>query len=232
MKINVKIPYENAEREYRLWAHEEAKIDFLRDAYRAERCTLSYAAEELVNWLSEAGLSVMAAANGVAHLNGVRGRMEKLPLKTDFSVIIDFAHTPDALSKLLESVRGFRKNGQRIVTVFGCGGDRDPSKRSLMGAIASRLSDFVIITSDNSRSEDTGAIIDEIMSGFDRKCPYKRIDDRKKAIIYAVRNAMKGDIILLCGKGHEEYEIDMSGTHPFSERDIVYSAISDGKDTL
>ncbi len=185
-----------------------------------------------VSVLSEAGLSVMAAANGVAHLNGVRGRMEKLPLKTDFSVIIDFAHTPDALSKLLESVRGFRKNGQRIVTLFGCGGDRDPSKRSLMGAIASRLSDFVIITSDNSRSEDTGAIIDEIMSGFDRKCPYKRIDDRKKAIIYAVRNAMRGDIILLCGKGHEEYEIDMSGTHPFSERDIVYSAISDGKDTL
>ena len=180
-----------------------------------------------VSVLSEAGLSVMAAANGIAHLSGVRGRMEKLPLKTDFSVIIDFAHTPDALSKLLESVRAFRKKGERIVTLFGCGGDRDPSKRSLMGAIASRLSDFVIITSDNSRSEDTGAIIDEIMSGFDRDCPHIRIDDRKKAIIYAVRNAMKGDIILLCGKGHEEYEIDMSGAHPFSERDIVYSALSE-----
>lgn len=185
-----------------------------------------------VSVLSEAGLSVMAASSGIAHLSGVRGRMERLPLDTDFSVIIDFAHTPDALSKLLESVRAFRKTGQRIVTLFGCGGDRDPSKRSLMGAIASRLSDFVIITSDNSRSEDTGAIIDEIMSGFDRKCPHKRIDDRKKAIIYAVKNAAKGDIILLCGKGHEEYEIDMSGTHPFSERDIVYSALDGGEGTV
>ncbi len=185
-----------------------------------------------ISVLSEAGLSVMAASSGVAHLNGVRGRMEKLPLDTDFSVIIDFAHTPDALSKLLLSVRAFRKSGERIVTLFGCGGDRDPSKRSLMGAIASRLSDFVIITSDNSRSENTCEIIDEIMSGFDRKCPHKRIDDRKQAIIYAIRNAMKGDIILLCGKGHEEYEIDMSGTHPFSERDIVYSALNGGGDTV
>lgn len=185
-----------------------------------------------VSVLSESGFSVIAASNGVAHLSGVRGRMEKLPLKTDFSVIIDFAHTPDALSKLLESVRAFRKKGERIVTLFGCGGDRDPSKRSLMGAIASRLSDFVIITSDNSRSENTGAIIDEIMSGFDRDCPFKRIDDRKKAIIYAVRNAMKGDIILLCGKGHEEYEIDMSGARPFSERDIVYSVLSEGESEL
>ena len=180
-----------------------------------------------VSVLSEAGLTVISAAKGVAGLNGVHGRMEKLPLKTDFSVIIDFAHTPDALSKLLESVRAFRKKGERIVTLFGCGGDRDPSKRSLMGAIASRLSDFVIVTADNSRSENTGAIIDEIMSGFDLACPHIRIEDRKQAIIYAVRNAVKGDIILLCGKGHEEYEIDLSGTHPFSERDIVYSALSE-----
>ncbi len=170
------------------------------------------------------GFSEDEASNGVYSLCGVKGRMERLPLDTDFSVFIDFAHTPDALSKLLETVRAFRKPGQRIVTLFGCGGDRDPSKRSLMGAIASRLSDFVIVTADNSRTEDTGEIIDEIMSGFDRNCPHARIENRKEAIYYAVQNAGKGDIILLCGKGHEEYEIDRSGQHPFSERDTVFSA--------
>jgi UDP-N-acetylmuramoyl-L-alanyl-D-glutamate--2,6-diaminopimelate ligase len=176
--------------------------------------------------LKEAGLTEKQISSGIASLKGVRGRMERLPIEKDFSVFIDFAHTPDALAKLLESVRRFKRSEQRIVTLFGCGGDRDPSKRSLMGAIASRLSDFVIITGDNSRSENPKSIIDEIMTGFDKKCPYKRIDDRREAIIYAVENADKGDIILLCGKGHEEYEIDINGQHPFSERDIVYSVVN------
>ncbi len=174
--------------------------------------------------LSLLGFSDAEAAEGVYSLHGVKGRMEKLPIDKNFSVFIDFAHTPDALSKLLETVRAFRNPGQRIVTLFGCGGDRDPSKRSLMGAIASRLSDFVIVTADNSRTENTGDIIDEIMRGFDKKCPHVRIEDRRKAIYYAVQNAGKGDIILLCGKGHEEYEIDKSGMHPFSERETVYAA--------
>lgn len=177
--------------------------------------------------LKELGLTQGEIKNGIQALHGVRGRMEKLPINADFSVFIDFAHTPDALQKLLETVNNFKRDGQRTVTLFGCGGDRDASKRSLMGAIASRLSDFVIITGDNSRSEKTSAIIDGIMSGFDKSCPYKIIPDRKSAIRFAVENADKGDVILLCGKGHEEYEIDINGIRPFSEREIVYKVLKE-----
>ena len=176
--------------------------------------------------LKELGLSLNEIKSGIYALHGVNGRMERLPTCGDFSVFIDFAHTPDALQKLLETVNQFKKNGQRTVTLFGCGGDRDRSKRSLMGAIASRLSDFVIITGDNSRSENKEAIINDILSGFDKKCPHTVIYDRKEAISFAVENADKGDIILLCGKGHEEYEIDEKGTHPFSERQIVYDVLA------
>lgn len=176
--------------------------------------------------LLELGISEENVLSAFRELKGVKGRMEKLPTGEEFSIFIDFAHTPDALTKLLQSVWGFRRDGERIITLFGCGGDRDKSKRSLMGAIASKLSDFVIITADNSRSENPSDIIDEIMSGFDISCPYKRIDNRREAIFYAVENAEKGDIILLCGKGHEEYEITAEGTHPFSERDIVFEALS------
>ena len=136
--------------------------------------------------------------NGIAKLKCVQGRMERVQTGRNFSVFIDFAHTPDALSRLLTGVKLMKKQGQRIVTLFGCGGDRDKTKRSLMGAIASRLSDFVIITSDNSRSEEPQLIIDEIMGGFDKSCPHVRIDDRRQAIEYAVLNAENGDIILLC----------------------------------
>ncbi len=175
--------------------------------------------------LTALGFSNAEAAKGSASLSGVKGRMEVLDTKTDFTVIIDFAHTPDALSKLLQSVRTMRKEGQRIVTLFGCGGDRDKSKRSLMGAIASQLSDFVIITSDNSRSESIDTIIDQILSSFNNDCPHICINDRSEAISYAIENALPSDIILLCGKGHEEYEINSNGKHPFSERDTVFSAI-------
>ncbi len=179
--------------------------------------------------LKELGLSLKEIDSGIYSLNGVKGRMEKLPIDEEYSVFIDFAHTPDALQKLILTVNRFKKNGQRTVTLFGCGGDRDKSKRSLMGAIASRLSDFVIITSDNSRSEKTEAIINDIMTGFDKKCPHKVILDRKEAIRFAIENAGKGDIILLCGKGHEEYEIDSRGARPFSEREIVYDALNKNK---
>ena len=171
------------------------------------------------------GFDMKSVCSAISGIKGVRGRMEQVKTGRDFSVIIDYAHTPDALAKVLSSVRAFRNNEQRIVTLFGCGGDRDRSKRSLMGAIASRLSDFVIITSDNCRTENCADIIDEIMMGFDKNCPHIRIDSRRAAIIYAVQNAERGDIILLCGKGHEEYEIDMSGKHPFSEKEIVAEAL-------
>ncbi len=167
------------------------------------------------------GFSGRAAALGIASLKSVIGRMEVLDTDTEYTVIIDFAHTPDALEKLIKSVRTLCGEERRIVTLFGCGGDRDKSKRALMGRVASELSDQVILTSDNSRSEDVNAIIDQICDGISNKCRVIRVIDRRSATRYALENARAEDVILLCGKGHEEYEIDSKGIRPYSERKIV-----------
>ena len=172
------------------------------------------------------GISNRIIRYAIKNLRCVKGRLERLSLPTsDFSVYIDFAHTPDALETLLKTLRSFTKKGQRLVLLFGCGGDRDRSKRPVMGAIASSLSDFVIITSDNSRSEDSSSIISDIMKGFDHDCPHTVIEDRRKAIEFAIYNAMESDVIVLAGKGHEEYQINKNGTVPFNERQIVLDAI-------
>lgn len=171
--------------------------------------------------LKALGIEEVSIYKGISRMKGVKGRMERVDTGLDFSVYIDFAHTPDALAKLLQGIRAIKRSESRVVTLFGCGGDRDKSKRSLMGMVASSLSDMVIVTSDNSRSEESAVIIDEIMKGIDKSRPHVRIDDRERAIEYAVMNAEKGDILLLCGKGHESYEIDKNGTRAFSERDIV-----------
>jgi UDP-N-acetylmuramoyl-L-alanyl-D-glutamate--2,6-diaminopimelate ligase len=113
---------------------------------------------------------------------------------------------------------------QRLVLLFGCGGDRDKTKRPLMGSIASHMADFVIVTADNSRSERTSDILSDIMAGFDGSASHTVIENRKEAITFAISSALPGDVILLCGKGHEEYEIMPDGTHPFSEREIVQAA--------
>ncbi len=170
------------------------------------------------------GISPSVICSALGSMNGVEGRMERVKLssKAHFSVFIDYAHTPDALENLLNTARKFSIEGQRIVLVFGCGGDRDKSKRRVMGEIASRLSDFSIVTSDNSRSEKAEYIIAEICSGFDERSKYTIIKDRRKAIEYAICNFQKGDIILLAGKGHEKYEIDALGKHDFDERKIVF----------
>lgn len=154
---------------------------------------------------------------------GTCGRLErlKIPYNVGFSVYIDYAHTPDALSNLLRCVKGFMKRGQRLVLLFGCGGDRDRAKRPLMGRIATEMADHTIITSDNSRSEIASDIIKDIISGVDPDGSYTVIVDRRSAIEYAVSNARDGDILILAGKGHESYEIDAEGKKPFSERDIV-----------
>ena len=173
------------------------------------------------------GADPAALRDALAHLRGVPGRMERVLLPaTDipFSVFIDFAHTPDALEKLLRSVHGFRRRGQRIVLVFGCGGDRDPSKRKVMARIASRMADSLVVTSDNSRGEDPDRIIADILAGVDKESEFAVVPDRAEAIRYAVRYAREGDIILLAGKGHEAYEIDRRGKHPFCEREIVLRA--------
>lgn len=161
----------------------------------------------------------------LCRFRGVKGRLERIDLPTnDFSVYIDFAHTPDALENILRTVRDFIRKDSRLVLLFGCGGDRDKSKRQVMGQIASRLADFVIVTSDNCRSEQPRDIIRDILTGIDENCSHTVIEDRRQAIEFAVRTALSGDVILLTGKGHEDYEIRADGIHPFSEREIVMQA--------
>ncbi len=158
---------------------------------------------------------------------GVRGRMERVGENAlGISIFLDYAHTPDALEKLLLTVRRFRSSGQQIILVFGCGGDRDRTKRRKMGRIASRLADLTVITSDNARGEDPNAIIGDILKGIDKEKPYKIMADRREAIAYAIESAKRGDIILLAGKGHEEYEIKGRARLPFSEREIVAACIA------
>lgn len=176
----------------------------------------------------ELGFGASAVKTALASLAGIRGRMERLKLgvKADFSVLIDYAHTPDALEKLLRTAKDFCTDGQRTVLLFGCGGDRDKSKRPMMGAVASRYADAIIITSDNSRGEEPEAIIGDIMAGVNRK-DVTVIPDRAEAIRYAVLHARPNDLILLAGKGHEEYEINRSGRFPFYEREIVRQALEE-----
>lgn len=172
------------------------------------------------------GIAPADVCRSLAALHGVKGRMERVNLPKDapFTVLIDYAHTPDALENLLLSVREIKKDGERIVLLFGCGGDRDKSKRPVMGHIASVYADFVFLTSDNSRTEDKDTILRSIFNGFDLTTPCTVISDRKEAIRQAILTARRGDIILLAGKGHEEYEIDAAGCHPFCEKEIVSEA--------
>ena len=173
------------------------------------------------------GASPAAVKEAISAFKGVPGRLERVRInkKCDLSVYIDYAHTPDALENLLGTARAIRRHGQRIVLLFGCGGDRDRTKRAMMGKIASSMADFVIVTSDNSRSEEPSAIISDIMSGIDPDCHFTVIENRREAIEYAVKNARRNDIILLAGKGHEKYEIDKAGKSYFCEGEIVCSLV-------
>ena len=158
---------------------------------------------------------------------GVAGRLEKvqLPPECEFLVYIDYAHTPDALQKLLETVNGFKSGERRVVLLFGCGGDREQEKRKIMGKIATRMADFTVVTSDNPRSESPLDIINQILWGIDESASFAVIPERKRAIEYVIATAQRGDIIVLAGKGHEKYEINESGKHPFDEREVIREAI-------
>lgn len=177
----------------------------------------------------ELGCTVGSLKEGLSTANPVRGRMERvrLGLGADFSVLIDYAHTPDALENLLRMSRGLCREGGRIVLLFGCGGDRDRGKRAVMGRIASRLADCVILTSDNSRSEDPMEIIAQIRAGMPEDYPVRILPDRREAIRSAILEAGRNDLILLAGKGHEEYEINRNGRQSFSERAIVKEAFAE-----
>ena len=167
------------------------------------------------------GIDIDTVIKGLESATGVVGRVEIVPTDTDYTVIIDYAHTPDGLENIIRCVKGFAE--AKVITLFGCGGDRDNSKRSIMGEIAGTVSDFCIITSDNPRTEDPDAIIDEIEEGIKKTCgEYIRITDRRKAIAYALDMAKAGDVIILAGKGQETYQIIGKEKFDFDERIEVY----------
>jgi UDP-N-acetylmuramoyl-L-alanyl-D-glutamate--2,6-diaminopimelate ligase len=170
------------------------------------------------------GLNPDEIRKGVEALKGVPGRLEIVNAGQDFAVIVDYAHSPDALENLLKTVSLLPH--ARIITVFGCGGDRDRTKRPIMGQIASTMSDFVIATSDNPRSEDPSEILKEIESGLKKgSMPYKMIPDRGLAIEAAISMAQKGDAVVIAGKGHEDYQIIGNLRLPFDDRQVAAEVI-------
>lgn len=174
----------------------------------------------------ECGIPVDKIRQGVTELSGVPGRMERAtPKDCPFSAIIDYAHTPDALENVLNIIIHSRRKGQKLTVLFGCGGDRDSKKRPIMGEIATRLADRTIITSDNCRTEDPDKIIADILEGVHRDSRYTVIVDRREAIKHAILTADEHEIIVIAGKGHENYEIKKDGKHPFSEKDEVNKAL-------
>lgn len=163
---------------------------------------------------------------GVKSLVRVPGRLDRVVDRRGGRIIlVDYAHKPDALEKVLTVLRSMRKPGARLITVVGCGGDRDRTKRPVMGEIACRLSDSVIFTSDNPRTEDPSAILDEIESGCRSSTNHERQIDRKKAITIAVKRAKAGDILLIAGKGHEDYQIIGTQKLPFDDREVAATAL-------
>ena len=166
------------------------------------------------------GLSLEDCAAALRDAKGVKGRLESVPTDGDYSIIIDYSHKPDALENVLKTLRPVTRG--RLIVLFGCGGDRDRLKRPIMGAIAADNADLCIVTSDNPRTEEPEAIIDEIMDGFrDKATPVMRICDRGEAIRTAIDKARAGDVILLAGKGHEDYQIVGHVKHHMDEREIV-----------
>ncbi len=167
------------------------------------------------------GISLADAANALRTASGVKGRVEVVPTPgKDYTILIDYAHTPDGLENVLSSVKNFCKG--RLIAVFGCGGDRDPVKRPIMGKIGVELADYAIITSDNPRTEDPMKIIEDILKGVDpSKNNYEVLENRPNAIQHAMVIAEKNDIIVLAGKGHETYQEICGVKHHLDEREVV-----------
>lgn len=171
------------------------------------------------------GFEPEAVIRQLNKMNGVRGRAEVVPTGRDFTVICDYAHTPDALVNVLSAIKGSAKG--KVKCLFGCGGNRDATKRPLMAAAAADNADFLIVTSDNPRNEKPEDIISDVLKGLEGKStPYITICDRREAINWAVKNAEKDDIIVLAGKGHEDYQILAGGVKiHFDEREVVAEAL-------
>ena len=180
-----------------------------------------YNALTVLGIAKELGISLADCASALKTVQGVKGRIEVVPTPgTPYSVLIDYAHTPDGLENVISSVQGFCKG--RVITVFGCGGDRDPIKRPIMGHIGVSLSDIGIITSDNPRTEKPSAIIDDILKGVkEEDGEYIVVEERREAIRYAMDIAKKDDIIILAGKGHETYQEINGVKYHLDEREEV-----------
>ena len=167
------------------------------------------------------GIPLEKSADVLARVPHVKGRVEVVPTPgKDYTVLIDYAHSPDGLENVLTSVKGFAKG--RTIALFGCGGDRDKTKRPKMGKIAAEIADFVVVTTDNPRTEKPGDIIADILPGMEGSdTPYVVVEDRVEAIHWAMDHAEPGDVIVLCGKGHETYQEVNHVKHHMDEREIV-----------
>ena len=165
------------------------------------------------------GVSAADCAAVLRRDRGAKGRMETVLCDgINCTVIIDYAHTPDALENVLQTVRGFTE--KRVIAVFGCGGDRDRSKRPQMGAIASRLADVAVVTTDNPRTEKPMAIIEDIVAGMNG-ANYVVVENRIDAIRWALDHGQRGDTVVLCGKGHETYQEIGKEKYRLDEREII-----------
>ncbi|GAX91011.1 UDP-N-acetylmuramoyl-L-alanyl-D-glutamate--2,6-diaminopimelate ligase [Effusibacillus lacus] len=171
------------------------------------------------------GVGLSAIKASLESVSGVDGRFERVVAGQDFTVIVDYAHTPDSLENVLKTIREFAKG--KVYTVVGCGGDRDRTKRPIMARIAAAYSDVAIITSDNPRTEDPEKILDDMEQGLTdvSRDRYVRLTDRKDAIRHAVGQAVAGDVVLIAGKGHETYQIIGTTKHHFDDREVAVQAI-------
>jgi UDP-N-acetylmuramoyl-L-alanyl-D-glutamate--2,6-diaminopimelate ligase len=167
------------------------------------------------------GIAPETVVRGLAAVPNVAGRFEAVNAGQDFSVLVDYAHTPDGLENVLQSAKSLTKS--RLIVVFGCGGNRDRGKRPIMGGIATRLGDIAVVTSDNPRKEDPVAIIDEILTGIPAESRDRVVvePDRYSAIKRALEIAAAGDVVVVAGKGHEDYQIFADQTIHFDDREVV-----------
>ena len=168
------------------------------------------------------GIEPEAIIRGIKALPGVPGRLERVVTDRGFHVFVDYAHTPDALEKTMETLNRLRSG--KLIVVFGCGGNRDRTKRAVMGRLASQLADFTIITSDNPRNEEPRSIIEEIRAGITGSA-FKTIENRRAAITEALAMAKEKDVVLVAGKGHEDYQIIGKVTYPFSDRTVIEESL-------
>ena len=200
----------------------QKKISMLMTGYfNIANASAAYAVCQLSGLTDEQILPALQSCTGV------RGRCEVIPTGKEFSVICDYAHTPDAIENILENVKLYTEN--HLVCLFGCGGNRDKTKRPLMAQAAAKFADKLIVTSDNPRDEDPEAIIQDILEGLkDTSTPYEVVTDRREAIAHALKTAEAGDVIVLAGKGHEDYQIFADNYHThFDEREIVADALKE-----